>query len=251
MTTEEPVKMIRTNINGRWQLRLPQHRAERREWPYWEATRLAHMHMLLGGGKETVYDIGAEEGDFPGLWAGWGNDTVLFEPNDRVWANIRAIFETNSLRRPLACFEAFAGCQERGELNVWVPKEKEGWPPAAYGPIIGDHGFCNLYERPEIASVTIDEVAGRLGIRPPTAITMDVEGAELQVLKGASSTLREWRPLVWVSIHPDFMAEMYPDDTPGRLLNFMHEHGYDFEHLCTDHEEHWFFAPDERGLIQR
>lgn len=230
--------MIDTLINSRWTLKLPAHRAARPEWVTgWEVERIGSMHEHLGMGGHTVYDIGAEEGDLPALWASWGNDVALFEPNDRVWPNPKAIFVANGLT-PLATFSGFAADHDgqgwRQNLHI------QGWPASAGGELIGDHGFCNLCERPDIERVTVDSVA--CVIDPPTAITMDVEGAELRVLIGAHGTLMTHRPLVWVSIHPQFMDDAH-HDSPEDLHDYMRACGYSAEHLATDHEEHWFFHP--------
>jgi FkbM family methyltransferase len=229
-----------TLINGRWSLLLPEHRAVRPEWPAWEQERLAHMHSILGEGGHVIYDIGAEEGDLPALWASWGNDVALFEPNDRVWPNIKAIWDANSLPGPLAAFRGFAA--ETDDNAMW--RLSGAWPECAEGPLIGDHGFCNLCERPDIPRVRIDSIS--TSISPPTAITIDVEGAELRVLRGARRVLNRHRPHVWVSVHPAFMADMYAD-TPDNLFAYMDSVGYDRQHLATDHEEHWYFSPRSPG----
>lgn len=230
------VPMIETTINGRWSLKLPEHRAARPEWATgWEPERISSMHDHLGPG-DVVYDVGAEEGDMPGLWASWGCQVGMFEPNARVWPNIRVIWEGNELPPPLFAFPGFAADHDSPQLDYGAG----GWPDSAYGPVIGDHGFCNLCERPDIQRVSIDTMSKRHA--PPTGITIDVEGAELRVLTGARRTLQNHRPRVWVSIHPQFMDDTH-GDTPEELQAFMSELGYEAEHLATDHEEHWLFSP--------
>jgi FkbM family methyltransferase len=229
-------EMIETTINGRWTLKLPEHRAARPEWVTgWERERIDSMHSVLGDGGHVVYDIGAEEGDLPALWASWGNDVVLFEPNDRVWPNAKVIWDANELPGPRACFSGFAADHTGSGFHV-----DRGWPQSAFGPVIGDHGFCNLCERPDIQRITINDMASIVG--PPTAITIDVEGAELRVLIGASRVLQVDRPHVWVSVHPQFMDDTH-GDTPEMLFDFMRERGYTAEHLATDHEQHYLFTP--------
>lgn len=235
--------MIDTVINGSWTLKLPHHRAVRPEWVTgWEVERIASMHDHLGDGGHTVYDVGAEEGDLPALWASWGNDVALFEPNARVWPNPKAIFDANGLT-PLATFPGFAADHD-GPRDIEHLGTRDGqlWPVSANGPLIGDHGFCNLCERPDIPRLTIDTVADIIG--PPTACTLDVEGAELRVLLGAERVLRENRPLVWVSVHPQFMWDTH-QDTPEQLFEYMAKLDYVAEHLATDHEEHWLFESAE------
>ena len=263
-------QMIETWINDRWPLLLPEHRAVRPEWPWWEAARLASMYHELvmtdetrswnddannqfyvspTGPREVIYDIGAEEGDLPALWSSWGCDVVLFEPNDRVWPNIKAIWEANDLRPPLASISGFAGPENRFLTEghaVGIAAEEQEWPISAYGEIIGDHGFCNLSERPDIMSVMIDTVAELT--KPPTAITIDVEGAEHEVLMGAQRVLAEHKPKVWVSIHREFAQRMYDHpDVLEAIQDLMSSHGYPDdgrgEHLATDHEEHWVWLP--------
>lgn len=247
------IEMIETRINGRWPLKLPEHRAARPEWPWWEAARLAAMHHHLEPG-DVVYDIGAEEGDMPALWASWGCDVVLFEPNPRVWPNIKAVFEANDLAERVAgMWVGFAGREPSNLAKSWdfhqehvgTDDHKE-WPRCAHGPVIGDHGFLNLSERPDVPVTTITRAAvGWADGRWPTAITIDVEGAELEVLQGAIPLLRDGdRPKIWVSIHPEFMADMYGvTDGVNAVRAFMAELDYDEQFLAIDHEHHWMFLP--------
>ncbi len=265
-------KMIETWLNDRWPLLLPEHRAARPEWYYWEAGRLASMWHHLGhstpmhvstdlGGRaimqvpdleprEVVYDIGAEEGDFPALFSSWGCDVVLFEPNDRVWPNIKAIWEANQLRPPLAVVPAFVGAEPRGDVLVstWEPGGIAGWPDWADGDVIHDHGFKTMPEYPEIPVVTIDEMVNAFDTPPPTALTLDVEGAEYEVLLGARSVLQEHKPKVWVSIHDEFASEQYGrGNVYGDIRRLFADCGYPDDgrgvFIASDHEEHWQWLP--------
>ena len=158
-------------INGRWPLLLPEHRAARPEWPWWEATRIAAMwHHLLPG--QLIFDVGAEEGDLPALWATWGLDVGLVEPNPRVWPNIKAIWQANGLK-PRFAYPGFLDDHSNGND---AGSDLTEWPACAGGPVIGDHGFWTLHEHPVAPRTTVDEwmAAGHL----PDALTIDVEGAE-------------------------------------------------------------------------
>jgi FkbM family methyltransferase len=230
-------------LNGRWSLDLPDHRS--RQWANpWEPERIDSMHRHLTV-NDTLYDIGTEEGDIPALCASWGARLVMIEPDPRVWPNVRACFTGNDLEgKVVGVFVGFAGPEDRYES---VPVRWElgsQWPECAFGPIVDDHGFMNLSERPDVESVRIDTLAALLPA--PTAITVDVEGAELAVMQGAGNVLAWYRPLVWVSVHPEFMREMY-GHTPDMLFRFMIERGYRYRLLAVDHEEHWLFWPHERG----
>lgn len=235
--------MVRTMVNGRWPLLLPEHRALRPEWPWWEAGRLAAMATVIGPGS-VVWDIGAEEGDFPALWASWGAEVVLAEPNPRVWPNIAAVWRANDLPEPLLCWPGFLADADTEFRRQTVPNPQRGWPECAGGPVIGDHGFCRVEERPDLPTTTIDRLVNMGAAPPPTVLTMDVEGAELHVLRGASTTMQVHRPEVFVSIHPEFMAHHYGIENGVEAVgSFMAALGYGEQFLTIDHEHHWWFRP--------
>lgn len=239
-------ELIRTRINGRWDLLLPEHRAVRPQWDIanggWETERLSDMHAAVTIALAElriphVLDVGAEEGDMPALYASWGARVTCVEPNPLVWPNIRAIFEGNGLDTP----DWFVGfCGDESRLGLEDVDELDGWPVCANGPVIGDHGFCQLNERPDISATTIDSLRVLHG--PFDMITIDVEGSELSVMRGAAACLSLDRPVVWIAIHPTFMRDQYGVD-PGHLHDLMGRAGYVGRLLADDHEQHWRFDP--------
>lgn len=205
------------------------------------------MHHVIQPG-DTVLDIGAEEGDLSALYASWGADVVLFEPNPRVWANIKAIWDANQLRDPRGWFVGFAADEtNRAMVEQGLKAFDRRWPICADGELITDHGFMNLAERPEVPAVRLDFYAEHTSV-VPDVITIDVEGAELRVLQGAVETLAQHKPAVFVSIHPGFMQAMYGDheDDVHKLFT---AYGYESQYLCTDHEQHWFFQHPKRRRL--
>lgn len=240
-------------VNGRWPLDLPEHRAARPEWPWWEAIRLGAMHAHIRPG-ECVWDVGAEEGDLSALWALWGASTVLIEPNPAAWPCIREVHERNGLV-PWRCVHGFAAEHTNRPDRVDRPGLEE-WPAAAAGPMVVDHGFYTLREHGrEVGSVSLDGLAST-GVLWPDHVTMDVEGYELTVLKGAEGLLanrlrgQPKRPVVWVSVHRDFMADLGVDNGSEQLRGLMASHGYSERYLAHDHEAHWcFWHPDEHVML--
>lgn len=249
--TTATVQMIPTAINRRWTLLLPEHRAARGEvWDTWERERIGHMAANIHPG-DCVFDIGAEEGDMPALWASWvgpGGGVVLVEPNPKVIPNIRAIWEANGLPMPLGIFTGFAGPEDDLRRPRWPEAFTSGhWPACADGPVIGNHGFANLCERPDIPRVRLDTLAAWTD--EPDVITIDVEGAELEVLRGATRLLTDVHPLVYVSVHPVFMLEMY-HQTAGELDAHMERFGYRRRELAVDHEAHWLYSHPEGRKVR-
>lgn len=233
--------MVETTINGRWKIKLPKHRAERPEYhtpPYWEEARLNSMHEHIGAG-DVVYYVGAEEGDMAALLAMWGAEMVLFEPNERVWPNIKAIWEANDLVKPSRMFVGFASnetaidetAMSNADFTNW-----SWWPSCADGEVIGDHGFKELNDAGDIKQIRIDSFP----YPSPTAISIDVEGSEWRVLEGAEETLRKYHPKIWLSIHPEFMFRIY-GEYQYDLRRWIKDLGYKETLLDYQHELHLFY----------
>lgn len=253
--------MVPTLVNGRWEIMLPRHRAERAEWSTaegWERARLDSMYEHLKPGH-TIVDVGAEEGDLPGLWSSWGCDVALIEPSPPTWANIRAVWEGNSFDPPAGMFVGFASdvtelspphrYSVEGNPNALATgyrMEADGWPICTRGPVIADHGFAHLSQQDDsIPQVTLDDFAEHHGLKVD-AITIDVEGSELRVLQGARGVLAYDRPLVWVSVHADrdWQVAEYGGADRADVDAYMAGYGYTAELLAVDHEIHVLYYPN-------
>lgn len=225
---------------------------EKREWTYWvpdsvadwdapshwERERLASMEAGLKPGM-VLYDIGVEHGWLSavyGAWCGYEN-MVLVEPSPEFWPNIKGVWQSNMFPGPIGCYQAFAGEHMDGEpIN-------DVWPACSDGVEVGGMAYRYMYNESHAAAVptiTIDEIAAQT--RPPDALTIDIEGAELVALRGATKVLIEHRPLVWVSIHDDLMLRDFGHDE-SELHEFMEGLGYKGEFIHRDHEQHWYFTP--------
>lgn len=232
-----------TKINGEYEIWLPEHRANRPEWNIknggWEKERLASMkERIQHRNSPVVYYIGNEEGDMSALCQMWGASMVLVEPNEKVWPNTKAIWEANKLTPPLGCFVGFAA---NADIFPSSHMNYNRFPACADGPIISDHGFKELHDRGDIPQVKIDTLVQMVGI-VPDFLSIDVEGSEFEVLRGAEKTLREHRPIIWLSVHPEFMFANWKEYS-GDLRQWVKDLGYKEEILAYSHELHLRYAP--------
>lgn len=240
-------EMVRATLNGEFEIVLPKHRADRPDWfteAGWEKQRLSALHGAIADQPDpVVYYVGAEEGEFPALCQMWGARVALFEPNPRVWPNIRAIWQANDLQPPLLSFVGFAS----NVTDLWPPHPEvpdifveDGWPSCAHGPVIGDHGFKELYQQADaFPQIRIDDLTD---IPAPTIITFDCEGSEWQVMRGAEQTVRKHKPLIFASIHPEYMFHQWGEYSRD-FRNWIIDLGYDETLLAYDHELHAVYTP--------
>lgn len=245
------MELVKIRINGEYDLILPGYRAARPEWLIenggWEVERINEMLDVLTP-KDILFDVGTEAGDISALLVKESCcDIVMFEPNDRVWPSIAEIWKANKLKQPLYFFGGFLS-----HKTVAHPTPL-GLPE--FGKMIPDHGFKQLYEKyPDVAQITLDDFCERHSIYP-TVITMDVEGSEFEVIRGSEKTLREKKPIIFMSVHPEFMFESYRNEGKWKemygerqhvvhMLRFIDDLGY--THRCIEydyHELHMRFDP--------
>jgi FkbM family methyltransferase len=233
------MEMIKTILNGEFEIVLPKHRADRPEWhqPHgWEKIRLKSMHERIGKG-DVVYYVGSEQGEFPALCQMWGAEVVLFEPNPKVWSHLPLTWTSNNLELPMACIPGFASNKINNLARVYFNQ----WPPEVNNEIKAAHGFKELYlEGDTYGQITIDSCVYDHKIKPPTVISLDVEGSEWRVLEGAEKALREHKPKIWLSGHPEFMLQQW-NESLYNLRQWIKGLGYQETLLDYQHEVHLFY----------
>lgn len=234
-------EMINAKLNNEFEIILPKHRADRPEWyteKGWEKNRLQSMHKNLGT-KDIVYYVGGEEGEMVALCQIWGAEVVVFEPNPKVWSHYPLLWEHNKLNKPLACIPGFASDKINNLSRIYYNE----WPPEVDNQIEAAHGFKELYlEGDNYGQITIDSCVYEHNIKPPTAISLDVEGSEGRVLKGATAVLKEFKPKIWLSGHPEFMMQQWNEHLYD-LRFWLWSLGYKETLLDYQHEVHLYYEP--------
>jgi FkbM family methyltransferase len=235
----EMTEMKKVIINGEFEITLPEHRAARPDWyqPHgWEKPRLRHMSENISSG-DVMYYVGAEEGEFAVLCQMWGAEVVVFEPNPKVWSHFPLLWSANNLDLPLACIPGFASDKINNLSRIYYNE----WPPEVNNVIEAAHGFKELYlEGESYGQITIDSCVYDHGIKPPTAISLDVEGSEWRVLGGAEKVLREHKPKIWLSGHPEFMLQQW-NESLYNLRQWIKGLGYTEIILDYQHEVHLYY----------
>ena len=160
---------------------------------------------------KVVYDIGAFHGLLTIYFARRANCVVAWEPNSRnrqrLLDNIRLNSFSNVIVRPYGL--ASKPSTARMTFDPLIP-----------GTASFDAAMASGEENELIEIRTLDD---EQGLEPPDLVKIDVEGFELEVLKGAASTLKR---------KPDLFLEMHgadPEDKArrvGAIVDHLWEAGY-------------------------
>lgn len=236
---KEPLSATDEEATWKYELWLNKPLSEWDVFSYWEQERIASMEKHLKKG-DILFDIGTEQGWCNLVYARMvgAENMVLIEPTKEFWGNIHALWKKNyGDVMPLACFAGFFS-------DKTTTKNKPSlycFPKEAMSDIIDRNKYQYIHDNTDnIVEMKLDDYVERTGI-VPTALTMDTEGSELLILRGAENTLRNNKLKVWISIHPDLGLRDYGIDY-SQTIAFMHNLGYKGEWLATDHEEHWYFT---------
>lgn len=171
-------------------LRLPR----RRRAPTVEEITLRQARLA----GRVAYDIGANLGIFSLFFSravGAQGQVVAFEPMPDNFAALERNLKLNRVRNVTAIQmalgeaagerAAYSVAGESGRYSI----EVSGGGDERYTPA----GVCRID--------TLDQVVGRMNLPPPGFIKIDVEGAELAVLRGAAETLRATWPEMFIELH--------------------------------------------------
>ena len=172
---------------------------------------------------DTFLDVGANVGWISLVAArcvGRKGRVVAFEPSPPLVSRLRFHRQANFAHN--LTVEA-AAISETSETTV------------LYLHNSGDSDFNSIFEaaviyegkekgRPgavEVQGWSIDEYCEKAGLRPH-AIKIDVEGAELMVVRGAQGVMKRYKPALILAVHPPLIPEKKAD----ALFSLLDQHGY-------------------------
>jgi len=247
-------RFVDYNIGG-YHVLAPHFLVDKHPRSSWEMERFKHMEKNLRPGM-TLFDIGAENGSMSAVYAqfvGGGENICLFEPVPQVFPNIKATWSANGLKTPRSTYCGFVSDKSWiSDYHDFPTGYRDGWPECAYSGLlleatkfryVGEHSHCT-------DSITLDDFVDNTGIIPD-ALTMDVEGYEPTVIAGGLNTIRQHRPLIWLSVHvhspEDGGNNILVSYTGSDRLDEMHgallDAGYSPEIIAQDHERHVAYTP--------
>lgn len=178
--------------------------------------------------NKTVYDVGGYEGVFTLFFArriGAGGRLVTFEPNPHNYAKILENVRLNGFHnvevRPIAVGS------HAGRATLVFPTDE-----TARGSLVGDIQDQIRHEKSvEAADVEIDSLDHQLalGLPEPDFVKIDVEGFELDVLRGMGGLLARRRPELYIEIHGADMRKKL--ENVSAVVEYLWLSGYGVRHV--------------------
>lgn len=175
--------------------------------------RLHDFHSAFVRPGDLVFDIGANVGDYTAAFLGLGARVVAVEPDEQALGELRARFE----RDDRVTIVPSGVSDSEGTTQLFVSTEggtplstmSEEWISAAQ-----ESGrFSHFDWKPAglVEVTTLDSLIGRFGL--PAFVKIDVEGFELQVVRGLSRSVAA----VSLEFHPEYREQAV--ESLGRLAD--------------------------------
>lgn len=162
----------------------------------YEPAKTKAIQELVNPG-DTFVDVGANKGDFALLAArivGQNGKVVCIEPEPNNVSWIRRSVDLNGYKNVQLCNLALS--DHDGEALLYLGK-KSGFHTLLRGARDSDQGSLKVKVR------KLDNLLPELSVPSVNALKIDVEGAELKVLKGAAKIIAANPKIVlFLDIHP-------------------------------------------------
>jgi FkbM family methyltransferase len=191
---------------------------------YERGTRAALRHLVAP--SSLVLDIGANIGAHTlhlAQLVGPGGRVIAFEPTDFAYRKLRRNLELNPqlASRVTACH---CFLTENDEIKV---------PSAIYSswPLVPQSGLHAKHLGREMKTETaqarsLDSILAELADRKVQLVKLDVDGFECDVLRGATTLLRDVRPIFVMELSPYVLEEH--GTSLDQLLSYFIPNGYVF-----------------------
>jgi len=186
---------------------------KRGEW--YEAAMLLYIRDTYPGG--TYIDVGACIGNHTLCFAKFCADQVIaVDPVGRNMQHLKDNVALNGMGNVVTVEAALGSEPGQGEMNRFGKH----------------HGNWRLEDGDGVEVTTLDAVA-ELAEHPITVVKMDIEGGELEALKGGVGVLTEHKPVLFLELKTDREQEQ-----AGRFLK-----GYGYmPQKCFNNSPTWEFT---------
>ena len=138
---------------------------------------------------------------------------VAFEPDPEAWVYLKDNIKESKYNNIKIHNIALSDHKGKGMMKL-------NGRGQLYQDEVGNNKDTNT-----VKLITFEEIWSKLSWDTIDLIKIDVEGAELSVLKGMEKIIKKYHPHLIIEIHPDRL-EKYFNSTAMEVYEFLKEHSY-------------------------
>ena len=138
---------------------------------------------------QTLWDVGANIGVFS-IYAAFEkkNNVLSLEPSAESYATLNANIRLNGLDEHIHAL-CFAGSEETQLLDLYMKDTSAGASHNSIGSSSNQFGEFEVNGYQSVIAIKLDELNDMNGVPSPDHIKLDVDGKELEILKGGAKVL--------------------------------------------------------------
>ena len=174
---------------------------------------------------KTLIDVGSNKGQFSLMARKFFPNIMIhsFEPQIEILNLQKKVLGTNNIN-----YYNFALGREKKELELYITKRKDS--SSVLRPILSKNKNYIINEKKKISVKKLDELLDFKSIEKPSIIKLDVQGYELEVLKGSENTL-DYIDYVIAEISS---TEIYENQTQAdELIKFLESKSFEIKDRCN------------------
>jgi FkbM family methyltransferase len=176
--------------------------------------------------QAVFIDVGANVGYFTLLASTCVGDSgrvLSIEPNPPVAEQLRLNVERSNLSNVIIEQTLCTDSLESYTQTLYLPDQSQ------LGKASISKSNAGGVESVEVRSSTVDQLIRNHRLQNVTFVKIDVEGAELMVLRGMTETLRQLRPIIVLELEPHLLTQL--GTTREEVIDFLSGFSYSTESL--------------------
>ncbi len=169
----------------------------------------------------VVLDVGAHFGYFAKEFArlhGGSCTVYAFEPMEYTLGILKSV--TKSMPNIELCERALSDSNNIVDLYIPVKKQRKIGPGLSH---LGKETERDYIVQP-VETIRLDDYIEEKKVPRVDFIKIDVEGAELLVLKGAASTISKYRPAIYAEVNDEYTKRL--GYGASDIFKYLEAHGY-------------------------
>ena len=212
ITFRDRLNRLKQNIKFKYLPFRLYHRIRCYKYAKYRSPELSLISSLVKNNQNSV-DIGANLGLFTFFMSRASKHVFAFEPNPYPLENLKDLVDSNVTILPIALGN------NDGPVEIKIPHHRKGWSSngaSLASKEINDGKIINIQCR-KLDSLNIENVG---------LIKIDVEGLEIEVIRGSKDTILKNKPVMIIE-----NETVHTKDT-NELFTIMNEFGYD-KYICN------------------
>ena len=216
LTFKDRQNKLKQNIKYKYLPFKLYHRIRCYKYAKYRNPELKLIKSLVNKDRDSI-DIGANLGLFTYFMSRASKHVFAFEPNPYPLGNLKSLVDKNVTILPIALGN------NDGPIKIKIPHHENGWSSngASLSPRSEEPGKFIEIQCRKLDSLNINNIG---------LIKIDVEGFEIEVLKGAKETILRNKPTMIIE-----NESVHTEDT-NQLFLIMHELGYN-KYFCNSKGE--------------